>query len=147
MIATQLFRFATPARPEQVWLALTRPALTATYLYGLAAHSDWRAGSTIVFTGGVGPTVTGEVLAAEEPRRLSYSLTAGDGQPATYVTWEVVEEDGITVVRLYVDEPGASTGPEGDTEMEATWLRAVARLESVLASVGADRSPGGAATS
>lgn len=146
MIATQLFRFATRARPEQVWVALTRPALTATYLYGLAAHSDWRAGSPITFTGG-GSTVTGEVLAAEEPTRLSYSLAAGDGQPATYVTWEVVEEDGVTVVRLYVDEPGASTGARGDTEMEATWLRAVARLESVLASAGADRAPGGAATS
>lgn len=146
MIATQLFRFATRARPEQVWLALTRPALTATYLYGLAAHSDWRAGSPITFTGGGSSTVTGEVLAAEEPRRLSYSLAAGDGQPATYVTWEVVEEDGVTVVRLYVDEPGASTGRGGDTEIEATWLRAVARLESVLASVG-DAAPGGAATS
>ncbi|HEX2118712.1 MAG TPA: SRPBCC domain-containing protein [Acidimicrobiales bacterium] len=147
MIATQLFRFATRARPEQVWVALTRPALTATYLYGLAAHSDWRAGSPIAFTSGAGSTVTGEVLAVEEPRRLSYSLAAGDGQPATYVTWEVVEEDGITVVRLYVDEPGASTRPGADAETEATWLRAVARLESVLASVGADQAPGGAATS
>ncbi|MGH9265930.1 MAG: SRPBCC domain-containing protein [Acidimicrobiales bacterium] len=147
MIATQLFRFATRAHPEQVWVALTRPSLTATYLYGLAAHSDWRPGSPITFTGGGGSAVTGEVLAAEAPRRLSYSLAAGDGQPATYVTWEITEDAGLTLVRLYVDEPGASTRPGGDTEMEATWLRAVARLESVLASVGAGRAPGGAATS
>jgi uncharacterized protein YndB with AHSA1/START domain len=145
-ITTQLFRFTTGAQPEQVWLALTRPALTATYLYGLAAHSEWRPGAPITFTGGRS-TIAGEVLAAQEPLRLSYSLSAGDGQPTTYVTWEIVEEPGGSVVRLYVDEPATAPAPDGDDQMEDPWGRVVARLESVLASVGAHRASGGAATS
>ena len=132
-IASELFRFATDAGPERVWAALTRPELTARYLYGLAASSDWRAGSAVVFAG-EGTTLSGEVLAAEEPRRLSYSLRAGDGQPEIYVTWEILGDGAGSVVRLYVDEPGA---PDADAETESAWLRVVARLESVLVDTGA----------
>ena len=133
-IATQLFRLATTARPDQVWAALTRPELTTGYLYGLAARSDWRPGSGVAFVAGEGTSLSGEVLAAEEPLRLSYSIRAGDGQPETYVTWEIVADDGGTVVRLYVDEPAA---PDADAETESAWLRVVAGLESVLAGAGA----------
>ena len=135
-ITTQMFRFATDAGSHDVWAALTRPDLTPRYLYGLAARSEWRPGATVTFTGEAA-TLTGEVLAAEEPRRLSYSLrAAGEGQPETYVTWEIVDAEppapgrsglGGTVVRLYVDEP------DGDAGAEAAWLRVMARLESVLA--------------
>ncbi len=130
-IATQLFRFPTAAGPDRVWAALTRPQHTA--LYGLAATSEWRPGAPLVFAR-EGTTLSGEVLAAEEPRRLSYSVRAGDGQPETYVTWEIVGDAAGSVVRLYVDEPG---GAEADLEPESVWLGVVARLESVLAGTGA----------
>jgi uncharacterized protein YndB with AHSA1/START domain len=131
-IATQLFRFATDAGPAQVWAALTSAELTPRYFYGLAARSEWRPGAVVAFTTHEGLTLSGEVLAAEEPRRLSYSLRAGDGQPETYVTWEIVGASGGAgrVVRLYVDEPG-ETGTNDETEW--AWLKVVARLESVLA--------------
>ncbi len=128
-IATQLFRFATAATPQRVWASLT----TGRYLYGLAPSSDWRPGSAVVFAGD-GRTVAGEVLAAEEPRRLSYSLRAGDGQPETYVTWEILGDGAGSVVRLYVDEPA---GVDADAETESAWLGVTARLESFLASRGA----------
>ena len=123
-----------------MWLALTRPALTATYLYGLAARSDWRPGSPITFSTGEGSPLTGEVLAAHEPLRLSYSLSAGDSQPVTYLTWEIVEEGRGSVVRLYVDEREAL---DGDSETDATWSRVMARLGSVLAWGCTDRAAGG----
>lgn len=121
-IATQLFRFATGAAPQRVWAALT----TDPYLYGLVPSSEWRTGGAVVFAG-EGTTVSGEVLAAEEPRRLSYSLRAGDGQPETYVTWEILGDGAGSVVILFVDEPG-------EPEVAPAWLDVVARLESVLAS-------------
>ncbi|MDQ3896794.1 MAG: SRPBCC domain-containing protein [Actinomycetota bacterium] len=127
-IATQLFRFATPAPAHRVWAALT----TTRYLYGLAPSSDWRPGAAVVFAG-EGTTLSGEVLAAEEPRRLSHSLRAGDGQPETYVTWEVAEDGNGSIVRLYVDEPAA---PDDDAETESAWLHVVGRLQSVLAGSG-----------
>ncbi len=133
-ITTQLFRFATDAGPDRVWAALT----TTGYLYGLAPSSAWRPGAPIVFAGeegglsGDGAGLSGEVLAAEEPRRLSYSLRAGDGQPETYVTWEVVADGAGSVVLLVVDEPG-------EPEVSPAWRELVARLESVLAGSGAAR--------
>lgn len=132
-IASEVFRFATDAGPDRVWAALTRPEVTARYLYGLAASSEWRAGTTVVFTG-EGVTLSGEVLAAEAPRRLSYSVHAGDGQPETYVTWEIVGDRSGSVVRLYVDETGE---PDADVETESAWLRVVAGLQSLLATSGA----------
>ena len=132
-IASRVFRFATDAGPDRVWAALTRPELSARYLYSLAASSEWRAGAAVVFAG-EGTTLSGEVLAAEAPRRLSYSVRAGDGQPETYVTWEILGDGSGSVVGLYVDEPG---GPDADVETESAWLRVVAGLESVLTTTGA----------
>ncbi len=132
-IASEVFRFATDAGPDRVWAALTRPELTPRYLYGLVASSEWRPGTAVVFAG-EGVTLSGEVLAAEAPRRLSYSVHAGDGQPETYVTWEIVGDGSGSVVRLYVDEPGE---PDAGVETESAWLRVVAGLESVLATNGA----------
>jgi uncharacterized protein YndB with AHSA1/START domain len=128
-IPTRLFRFATEAGPGEVWAALTRPELTARYLYGLAGASSWRAGTAVTFAGG-GATLSGDVLAAEEPHRLSYSLRAGDNQPETYVTWEVVGQDEGSEVQLYVDEPGE---PGFETATTSAWLEVVSRLQSVLA--------------
>ena len=120
-IATQLFRFTTGAGPDRVWAALT----TAPYLFGLAPSSEWRPGATVTFAG-EGATLPGEALAAEEPHRLSYTVRAGDGQPDTYVTWEILGDGSGSVVLLFVDEPG-------EAEVEPAWLEVVARLESVLA--------------
>ena len=124
-IASQLYRFATDAAPGRVWAALT----AAGYLYGLAPSSDWRAGSPVVFAG-QGATLSGEVLAAEEPRRLSYSLRVEDGQPETYVTWEIVGDGGGGVVLLFVDEPG-------EPEVGPGWEEVLGRLESLLAGTAA----------
>ena len=112
-----------------MWAALTRPELTAGYLFGLAASSAWRAGAAVTFAGG-GATLSGDVLAVEEPRRLSYSLRAGEGQPETYVTWEVEGEETGSVVRLYVDEPGE---PGFDASTEGAWHLVVGGLQTVLA--------------
>ena len=70
---------------------------------------------------------------AEPPRRLSYSLGAGDGQPTTYVTWEIRESAGQagSRVRLYVDE--AQAGPKGEEEAEKVWKRVISSLAAVLA--------------
>jgi hypothetical protein len=88
-LTTHLFRFATPARREEVWAALTSSEPGGGYLPGLSFVSDWAAGSTLVVMTADNVAVSfGEVIAAELPRRLSYALDGGRG-PATYVTWEI----------------------------------------------------------
>ena len=39
------------APPEKVWNALTDPALIKQYLFGTDAHSDFKKGSAITYTG------------------------------------------------------------------------------------------------
>lgn len=39
------------ATPEEVWKALTDPALIKEYLFGSEVTSEWKVGSTITYTG------------------------------------------------------------------------------------------------
>lgn len=135
---TYVFDLATEASPQTVWTVLTTPQLTAQYLSGLAARSTWRAGSSVTLEAVGQPgapylTVGGEVLAAAEPTRLSYTLTAGRDQPSTYVTWEVIADGAGAAVRLSVDEPDELTSGSPGPETEEVWSQVIADLASVLA--------------
>ncbi len=136
-IATSRVEFTTAARPEQVWGALTRPELTARYLFGIALRSDWRSGSPVVVApppgGGCAESLGGEVLAVAEGRRLSYTLTSGPADPTTFVSWEVEPCAQGARVSLYVDETQLAPAPAG--EVDAAWLQAVTSLQAVLASL------------
>ena len=135
---TYVFDLATEATPQRVWAVLTTPELTPGYLSGLAARSAWQPGSPVAFALIGQPdapalTVEGEVLAAAEPTRLSYTLTAGRDQPSTYVTWEVIADGRGATVRLSVDEPDEVTSGSHMPDTEAVWSQVMARLGSVLA--------------
>ena len=75
------------ARPELVWTALTDADKTAAYLHGLAAHSTWIPGAGIGFRLGGRTELTGRVLYARRPGRLSYVLQSGPHDPPTHLTW------------------------------------------------------------
>jgi uncharacterized protein YndB with AHSA1/START domain len=122
----------TTAPPGEVWRALTSSELTARYLYGMAAASTWSPGSCLRLTGPGGTELSGEILAAAAPHRLSYSLQAGDDQPSTYVTWEVWGATTGSVVRLYVDEPDDLTSGGPGEEAADAWAGVLAGLEAVL---------------
>lgn len=128
----QFLQLTTPAGARQVWKALTSPYVTPRYLYGLAATSAWRPGAPVTFTGPGGAELVGEVLASAEPHRLSYFLSAGDGQPSTYVTWEILAAPNGSVVRLTIDEPDDLTSEGPGPEAEAAWSEVIARLGAVL---------------
>ncbi len=130
IMASELFRFSTSASPQQVWEALTRPELTERYRHGLRLQGTWRPGSVLVVRGPGSASLHGEVLAAEPAARLSYALSSGDGQPWTYLTWEIRGAGTGAVVRLSVDEPDG-TFPAIDEEEDA-WLNVTARLEQLL---------------
>jgi uncharacterized protein YndB with AHSA1/START domain len=137
-ISTSLFEFTTPAGPDAVWAAVTTPRLTPRFFFGLLADSTWKPGARVLFRptsrSAAKAALRGEVLRAETPVVLSYSLDAGDGQPATYVTWQIAPTGaGGSYVRLLVDE--AETGGEDDDEASAAWHCVVARLQGLLADV------------
>ncbi len=135
-IATRVFLIETSATAAQVWAALTLPDQTIRYFNGLTIESTWRPGSTVGFGSSDPFGLEGEVLVVQEPRRLSYTLTSGPGQPTTYVTWELDSGGDTTFVRLYVDEP------DSELESAAAWLQIVADLESLLEDMSTQRWDG-----
>jgi hypothetical protein len=70
--------------------------------------------------------LSGEVLAAEEPCRLSYTLDDPPGTAAVYITWELRGVDDGTVIRLHVDEPWPLG--DGTDDLETAWLPVLSGL-------------------
>jgi uncharacterized protein YndB with AHSA1/START domain/ribosomal protein S18 acetylase RimI-like enzyme/DNA-binding transcriptional ArsR family regulator len=86
-----LYQSIIAATPGQVWRALTTPALTPHYWFGRSVQSDWKAGSEVRILTPEGRTeVTGNVLEAEENRRLSYTWGSGTSTGTTTVVFEIV---------------------------------------------------------
>ena len=70
--------------------------------------------------------LTGQVLAAEPPRRLSYTLDDPPGSPSVYVTWELHGTSDGTIIRLNVDE--SSPLPGNTEDLESAWLPVLSGL-------------------
>ena len=136
--ASELLRTLVSKKPERVWDALTSTGIPLGYLYGMTVESDWRPGTSVTMTLGDQARLTGDVLVAERPRRLSYTLGDHPGQPSVYVNWELRALGDATIVRLYVDEPWPDADPTHD--LEAAWLPVLYDLVAYL-DWGAGRFP------
>ena len=132
VLTSEVFRFLTPASPQDAWQELTRTGEPAAHLYGLTVHTDWAPGSALTVALPSGPALTGQVLRAEPPRLLTYSVGDGPGMLAVYLTWQLEPAPAGAIVRLYVDETGPSVSPG----LELTWLPALEALRTRLASFG-----------
>jgi len=117
------------ARPELAWTALTDADQTAAYLYGLAAHSTWIPGAPIGFCLGDRTELTGRVLHAQRPERLSYVLQSAPHDPPTYLTWRIRPAPGGCTIRLEIDEVDNADSRE---DAEDVWLPVLAALQHLL---------------
>jgi uncharacterized protein YndB with AHSA1/START domain len=124
------FAVITTAAPAPVWTALTDGDQTHRYLHGLTAQSTWSPGAPLTLRAGAGPAaqLTGQVLRADPPQRLSYLLRSGPGDPATFLTWQLRAITGGTTLRLQVDDMDGSS----DDDAEDTWLPVLAALRALL---------------
>jgi uncharacterized protein YndB with AHSA1/START domain len=96
----------------------------------MTVDTDWQPGArvTMALTGQW--RLTGEVLAAERPHRLSYTLDDPPGSPSVYVTWELHRTGDGTIIRLNVDEPWPLAGSSED--LESAWLPVLSGLVNHL---------------
>ena len=126
---------------ERIWDALTATKRPLSYFHGMTVTSDWQPGSTIKMRHedafGEGGTrefwdvaICGEVLAADPPHRLSYTLGECRSDATVYVTWELRPGDGLTIVRLYIDEPDTYPGSEDD--LDIIWIPILSALAENL---------------
>jgi uncharacterized protein YndB with AHSA1/START domain len=133
VITSATFRRRMPASPDVVFAALTSCLRTAEFHLGLALTSSWEPLSAIRIRAADCDQdvagLTGQVLAVEPDRQLSYVLDEISGA-ATYLTWTLRPTSGGTVVRLRVDETDAYAGCEED--LEDIWLPVLERLVVML---------------
>jgi uncharacterized protein YndB with AHSA1/START domain len=123
IVATAKIDIAAPA--EKVWAALTEPDQIAAYMFGSQVETDWEVGSPITWNGeweGKPYQDKGEVLAYDEPRRLSVThfspLTGQEDVPENYHTlvYELSDADNGTTVELSQDNNASDEEAEHSTQ-------------------------------
>ncbi len=98
---TLVFEVELPHPPEKVWRALSEPALLAEWLLPVFDFS-LEPGAAFTFkrepVGGWDGVVSCRLLAADPPRRLSYTWVVGDMD--TVVTFTLTPADAATRLQI-----------------------------------------------
>lgn len=122
--------------PEKLWDALTTPAFTRQYWFGIDVTSDWKVGSTMTYVMDGKPKVAGKILAAERPRLLSYTFREVEGEaghePPTKVTLELEPEAGTQTVRLTVTHTDFVENSRHRPSISQGWPAVLSGLKSLL---------------
>lgn len=142
-LGTHMFSFSTAAPVGSVWELLTCGSETPKYFHGLEITSSWTVGDPIWIRGPLsdpehGAVLTGHVLCALPPHRLSFSFHSGTDDPHTYLTWELRPSTSGTIVQLQVDH---IEHVDELSEAEDTWLPVLAALQALLSADGEDGPP------
>lgn len=92
----KVFEIYIRTTPEQLWEAITDPAIRAKYHFGAGVDSEWTPGSRYELNhpGADRPLVEGENLVVDPPRRLVQSMHVlwseeAEREGTTRVTWEI----------------------------------------------------------
>ena len=105
--------------PERLWEAITDPAQRRIYNFGVAAESDWTAGSSFEsrHPASPDPLARGENLEVDPPRRLVQTFTAlwspeVEAEGASRVTWEIEPVGDSCCLTVTHDELREGANPE-----------------------------------
>jgi uncharacterized protein YndB with AHSA1/START domain len=136
---TFVYRTWIAAPPETVWRALTDGAFTSRYFFGRRVKSDWRPGSRVEYWAeepGREPflDVSGEVLEADPPRRLSFTWLVEWVEEAralgpTKVTFELEPAGGTTKLTLTHEDIAGEKWFEAGAN---GWSMILSNLKSLL---------------
>lgn len=96
------------ATPEQIWKALTDPAITERYWSGTRVESDWQVGSTVLYRWQSKITHEQSVLHAEPHRLLRHSFypvvaEISTHEPPSRVSFEIAPIGRVTQLTLIHD--------------------------------------------
>lgn len=126
MITSNLSTYKTTinASIERVWDALINPEIVKQYFFGSSQETDWKIGSSILWTGeyeGTKYVDKGKVLEFLPNNKLSYSYLSSwsglDDKPENYllVTYEVKSMEAgteLTIIQSNYDEEKAKHSAE-----------------------------------
>lgn len=124
------------APAESIWEALTSADFTSKYFHSTRVRSSWREGEPVVYASEDGKElVTGRVLEADKPRRLSITWRAlYDDEMAleaeSRVTFEIEAMEGVCKLSVTHDrfEPGSKTFEN----VRGGWSAIICSLKSLL---------------
>ena len=121
------------ASPEQVWDLLTKPAMTAKYMYGAGAQSTWEVGAPLLWIGKTEAGedvvfVSGTVLEIEKGHKLVYSLFPAGSEmediPANHIrmSYELEAAGAGTILNMVQDQfEDAANGQQRYEESKQGW--------------------------
>lgn len=151
---TAVFEIYIKATPEQIWEAITDPALRATFSFGVQTHSTWAPGSA--YRAGVPEVVDiaeGTNLVVERPHLLVQSFTAlwseeVQAQGTTRVTWEIEPVGDSCRLTVVHDQLPAGANAElyGGWPMILSGLKTLIETGERLTTPGSLRHAQGAAS-
>lgn len=122
--------------PEKLWDALTSPAFTRQYWFGIDVTSDWKVGSPMTYVSGGEIKVDGRVLVADRPKTLSYTFHETNGpassEPPTRATLEIEPELGTETVRLTVTHTDFVANSKHRPSISQGWPAVLSGLKSLL---------------
>lgn len=119
------------APKEMVWKVLINPEYTVQYMYGCKPETDWQQRSDLLWRGAEDGKVyvKGTVIESVPDNFLLYSVFDPNDptledivENYTTVAYELVEEDGKTILKLKQgDFSHVSNGEQRYTDSEAGW--------------------------
>jgi uncharacterized protein YndB with AHSA1/START domain len=128
------------ASPDQVWAALTDPAIIRQYMFGSTVTSDWEVGSTITYAGeyeGKEYEDHGEILEIRPPELLRSThfspLSGQPDAPENYhtLTYTLRPDGDRTHLELTQDN---NSSVEEAAHSTANWQHMLDALKSVVES-------------
>lgn len=122
--------------PEKIWEALTSPAFTRLYWFGIDVTSDWKVGSPMTYVANGETKVDGRILIVDRPKLLSYTFHETNGpasaEPPTKVTIELEPELGTETVRLTVTHTNFVANSKHRPSISQGWPAVLSGLKSLL---------------
>ena len=134
------------ATPDQVWRALTSPALIAEYYLGATVSTDWQVGSPITWSGewnGSEYEDKGEILESEPNHRLSYTHWSPTGRTedspenyhvVTIVLAEAGDHTEVTLTQSNLEDGVGESDRRNRDEYEANWSTMLEGLKRTVES-------------
>jgi uncharacterized protein YndB with AHSA1/START domain len=124
------------AAPTTVWNALTDPKRTKKYFFNCEVHSDWKAGSPIVFKGKLflikKIELYGRITKIDPGKYLQYTLHNKDSKTFSTITEVLTYKSGKTTLSV-TDHVGEGEGFEKRYKRsDRSWDKVLRRLKKFV---------------
>ena len=131
----KVFEIYIRTTPEQLWEAITNPAIRAKYHFGAGVDSSWTPGSkwTLTHPGADGALAEGENLVVDPPHRLVQTMDVlwsedAEREGTSRVTWEIEQVGDSCRLTVIHDELRA----DAPAELYGGWPMILSGLKTWL---------------